>query len=352
MTTPSHTVRQHKEVAALLLDWYDKNQRTLPWRGKGASPYRTWVSEIMLQQTRVDTVIPYFERFLTSFPTVHALADAEEEDVLSHWAGLGYYSRARNLHKGAKQVAASHMPTDVNGWLAISGVGTYTAGAICSIALGQSVSAVDGNVERVIARLFAHPGGRKQVADLIAPLLPKERCGDFNQALMDLGSSLCTARVATCTSCPLSACCAATEADNPTQYPLRKKKKEVPTYHSVALACLNPAGQLLLVKQPTNQRFAGLYDLPSTAVIADESITQTAHRIVSEQLKCEAEETNLPTMTVKHTLTHMHIHRTIVRITLVTPPSTTHYPMLRWDDPTAPTSAVSTLAQKSIRTLL
>lgn len=350
MTTNDGTVHT-EDVARHLLDWYDKNRRTLPWRDSGASPYHTWVSEIMLQQTRVDTVIPYFERFISSFPDVQTLADAEEEQVLSHWAGLGYYSRARNLHNGAKQVAENGMPSDLKGWLAISGVGTYTAGAICSIALGQSVAAVDGNVERVIARLFSHPGGRKIIAGLIEPLLPKRRCGDFNQALMDLGSSLCTARIATCESCPLAPCCTAATGGDPTQYPTRKKRRKVPTVRSVALACLNERGQLLLVKQPTSRRFAGLYDLPSVEILADESIADTVQRIAHEHLTCDASEMDLPNHTVKHTLTHMHIDRTIVRVALLTPPSTAHYPKLIWDDPSDPTSAVSTLAKKSVSAL-
>src|SRR5512145_3423018 len=188
------------EFARRLLAWYGLNARTLPWRGY-PDPYAVWVSEIMLQQTRVETVIPYFERWMKRFPTLQALAEAPLQDVLSLWEGLGYYSRARNLHKTAQIVMAEHngkLPADVAALRRLPGIGRYTAGAMASIAFGFDEPALDGNIRRVYARLFdvaepaRSPAGEKQLWTLASEHLPPGRAGDYNQALMDLGATLCT----------------------------------------------------------------------------------------------------------------------------------------------------------------
>ena len=205
------------EISESLLSWYDKNARILPWRGI-RDPYKTWVSEIMLQQTRVETVIPYFERFISRFPSLRDLAMADEAEVMKLWEGLGYYSRARNLLKGARQIMDQYqgiLPEDPHLLRKISGIGSYTAGAIASIAYNVQVPAVDGNVLRVCSRLFGiresiHiPHVRKKLEDAAAASVPAERPGDYNQALMDLGATVCTPGTPDCGHCPLSAFCSA-----------------------------------------------------------------------------------------------------------------------------------------------
>ena len=214
------------DTVAALLDWYDRESRDLPWRVKGTNksgarrkqtPYRVWLSEIMLQQTTVKAVIPYYEKFLARWPTVEALAAADQEDVLAEWAGLGYYSRARNLHACAKDIVASYsgkFPKTSAALRELPGVGPYTAAAIASIAFGEKITPVDGNVERVTARLFAVtlplPAAKKELGRLSSTLTPAHRPGDFAQALMDLGATVCTPRSPSCLVCPLQQDCHAT----------------------------------------------------------------------------------------------------------------------------------------------
>ena len=215
-------------VTQSLLAWYDVHRRTLPWRDD-VSPYRTWISEVMLQQTRVDTVLPYFARFMSRFPTVEALAEAPSDEVMSMWAGLGYYSRARNMHRAAQEIVRlGAFPSTLPGIRALPGVGEYMAGAIGSIAFGLDEAAVDGNLHRVLSRLHASPGRRKDMWALAEGHLPSGRAGDFNQALMDLGSQICTARKPRCPSCPISTHCTSHAEDSVSLYPVKVKKKKTP----------------------------------------------------------------------------------------------------------------------------
>lgn len=216
-----------------LLAWYRASKRTLPWR-RDRDAYRIWVSEIMLQQTRVDTVIPYYERFMARFPTLQALAEAPEADVLKHWEGLGYYSRARNLQAGAREVAERYggrVPDDKAAVSALKGVGPYTAGAIMSIAFNRPEPAVDGNVMRVLSRYFnrdediAKPSTRIGMEKLAASLIPDGAAGDFNQALMELGALVCTPRTPGCLTCPVMALCAGRIAGRETELPVKAKAK-------------------------------------------------------------------------------------------------------------------------------
>ncbi|NOY25696.1 MAG: A/G-specific adenine glycosylase, partial [Oligoflexia bacterium] len=222
-----------------LLAWYQAHHRSLPWRPEAVDlrdPYRTWLSEIMLQQTRVETVVPYFHRFLARFPTVDALALAPLDDVLAVWSGLGYYSRARNLHAAARLVAAAgSFPDTLVGLRALPGVGAYVSGAVASIAFGLDAAAVDGNVERVLSRLFAYRGPRSGVHRLASAMLPSGQAGDFNQALMDLGSSVCTARSPSCPACPLETDCRALAAKRIDQFPLKKTRRSVPQRDALAV---------------------------------------------------------------------------------------------------------------------
>lgn len=255
-------------IAPLLLAWYDQHARTLPWRGIH-DPYRTWVSETMLQQTRVETVLGYYERFLNRFPTIAALAAAPEDDVLKMWEGLGYYSRARHLHQGAKQVIAQfggEIPATVEALRTLSGVGPYTAGAIASIAFDQPVPAVDGNVIRVVSRLrgirenVGIPSVRRALEAAAASLVPDERPGDFNQALMDLGATICLPGTPSCERCPLRAKCDACLAGDAEDLPVlpRKNPPRVLDY----AVCLIFSGDRVLMRQRTEAMLHGLWVFP------------------------------------------------------------------------------------------
>lgn len=254
--------------AELLLRWYDQHARVLPWRGIH-NAYHTWVSETMLQQTRVETVLAYFDRFIRRFPTVEALAAAPEDEVLKLWEGLGYYRRARNLHKGAQQVVAEHggvIPRDVKELLKISGIGEYTAGAIASIAYDQAVPAVDGNVIRVVSRVkgirenVGIPSVKRRIAQEAAALVPQSRPGDFNQAMMDLGATICVPGTPSCERCPVSVLCDAYregDAEDIPELP-RKNPPKVIDYD----LCLIFNGDRVLMRQRTETMLQGLWVYP------------------------------------------------------------------------------------------
>lgn len=255
-------------ITTLLLAWYDRHARALPWRGI-RDPYRTWVSETMLQQTRVETVLGYYARFLMRFPTVADLAAAPEDEVLKLWEGLGYYSRARNLHAGAKQVMdefGGEIPHTADALLRLRGIGAYTAGAIASIAFDQRVPAVDGNVIRVVSRLkgirenVGIPSIRRELEREAAALVPAERPGDFNQAMMDLGATVCTPGTPGCERCPLSAVCdafAAGDADELPVLPHRNPPKVIDY-----AVCLIFSGNRVLMRQRTEAMLRGLWVFP------------------------------------------------------------------------------------------
>jgi len=291
-------------LTADLLAWYDRAARTLPWRGPDVTPYQTLVSEMMLQQTRVETVIPFYARFLDALPDFAALAAAEEDQVLSLWSGLGYYSRARNLHRAAQIVVADHsglLPRSEAGLRPLPGVGEYMAGAVGSIALGLDLPAVDGNLERVLGRVFRHPGGRKAIRTLAEGLLPAGRAGDFNQALMDVGATICLPRAPRCSTCPLRPHCGGAEAGDPLAYPAAKARKAVPE-RRLGLLGLRQGGAILLRRRPSPGLFGGLYDLLWTEL--DPESVNTEVRGLCEGLG----GAGLRSLgTVSHTLTHMHL---------------------------------------------
>ena len=255
-------------IAPLLLAWYDQHARTLPWRGIHDA-YRTWVSETMLQQTRVETVIGYYDRFLQRFPTVADLAAAPEDEVLKLWEGLGYYSRARNLHKGAQQVMTDFggtIPAEVGQLRRISGIGPYTAGAVASIAYDQPVPAVDGNVIRVVSRLtgirenVGIPSVRRMLEARAAALVPVRRPGDFNQALMDLGATICTPGSPTCEKCPLHSLCDAYAAGDAEDLPILPRKNPPKVFDYTV--CLIFSGDRVLMRQRTEAMLRGLWVFP------------------------------------------------------------------------------------------
>jgi A/G-specific adenine glycosylase len=265
-----------KLLAQKLLDWYDRHRRRLPWRalpGEMADPYRVWLSEIMLQQTTVTAVIPYYEAFLMRFPTVRALAEAPVEDVMAAWAGLGYYARARNLHACAKAVAAQgRFPANPDGLRALPGIGPYTATAIAAIAFNQPGIPIDGNVDRVLSRAFAisdplpgsKPAIRAAAARLEATPPARARPSDFAQALFDLGATICTPAKPTCALCPWRAGCAGLAQGIAAELPRKAAKPERPHRHGVHFWLQDAAGNVLLRRRPATGLLGGMTELPGT----------------------------------------------------------------------------------------
>ena len=256
-----------------LLKWYDRHRRVLPWRGPTGTtpdPYRVWLSEIMLQQTTVPTMVPYFHSFLARWPTVRDLAAADLDDVLAAWAGLGYYARARNLHKCARAVAdaGGQFPGTESGLRALPGIGPYTAAAIAAIAFDIPAAAVDGNVERVITRFYGIetplPGAKPRIRQLNQDLMPRQRPGDFVQALMDLGATVCTPKRPACERCPWSVDCVAREKGLTADLPRKAPKPDRPLRHAVAFWVVDPDDRVFLCRRPESGLLGGMTEIPST----------------------------------------------------------------------------------------
>jgi len=304
--------RKSPEIAPALLVWYDRHRRVLPWRaGKGetADPYPVWLSEIMLQQTTVATVGPYFARFLERWPTVHALAAAPLDHVLQQWAGLGYYARARNLHKCAIVLARGHggaFPDTEAALLELPGIGAYTAAAIAAIAFDRSTNVVDGNVERVMARLHAEetplPQAKPILKTLAAQHVPAKRAGDYAQALMDLGATICTPRKPKCVICPLVDVCTARRLGIQEELPRRSAKAEKPTRYGMAFVLQRADGAILLRRRVESGLLGGMMEVPSSEWLprrrSDDDLLAAA--------PAKAAWTELPG-TVRHTFTHFHL---------------------------------------------
>ncbi|CAM3901931.1 A/G-specific adenine glycosylase [Alkalicoccus chagannorensis] len=286
-----------KQFQEELLDWYEDQKRDLPWR-RERDPYRIWVSEIMLQQTKVDTVIPYFHRFMEAFPTLEALATAEEQEVLKQWEGLGYYSRARNLHQAVQEVQeyyGGNVPDTEEEIKKLRGVGPYTAGAVLSIAYGVPAPAVDGNVMRVLSRIFSiyddvsKVSTRKRFEAIIRSIIAEEAPSDFNQGLMELGAVICTPTSPGCLICPVQAQCAAKEEGAQELLPVKPKKKPPKTQHLTAGVLVDREGNVLVEKRPDTGLLAKLWQFPNVpqeeedslfppeAVIKDPSWMQVRH---------------------------------------------------------------------------
>ena len=278
MPTPfTHSTQSLNSFAPRLLDWFETDGRhDLPWQQHQTdtpNPYIVWLSEVMLQQTQVKTVLPYFARFMDSFPTVQDLAAADWDTIAEHWAGMGYYARARNLHKGAKQLVAvidetDHYPQTLEGWEAISGVGPSTAGAIMAMGLHNYGVICDGNVKRVLTRWAAIDGDimksatTKQLWALAVRLTPKQNSGMFAQAMMDMGATLCVRRNPNCQLCPLKADCIAHAQGREMDYPVKSKKQPKPSKFSNALIIENSKGEILWLQRPDNGIWGGLWSLP------------------------------------------------------------------------------------------
>jgi A/G-specific adenine glycosylase len=274
MAGRSRKAIQSPDIAELLLAWYDRARRDLPWRyapGTKADPYRVWLSEIMLQQTTVKAVVPYFESFTTRWPRVQDLAAAPLDDVLSAWAGLGYYSRARNLHAAAQAVVAEYdgaFPADEAALRGLPGVGPYTAAAIAAIGHGLKATPVDGNIERVVSRLFAVeqplPAAKPAIRAKAETLTPDVRAGDFAQAMMDLGATICTPKGPSCLLCPLTAACMARAQNIAATLPRKAAKPERPTRYGVAFVVRRADRDVLLQQRVATGLLGGMHEVPST----------------------------------------------------------------------------------------
>ncbi len=310
-----------------LLAFFDRSARDLPWRRTG-DPYAIWVSEIMLQQTRVETVIPYYRDWLRRFPTVEALAEADESEVLKAWEGLGYYRRARNLHRGARVVRErfqGRLPGDSAALREIPGIGPYTAGAVASIAFGEAAPAVDGNVRRVLSRLFDLPApSDTELRQLAGALVDPDRPGDFNQALMELGATVCTPRAPECGACPVASSCLALGRGTVAERPPARKRAPVPReVHAVAVLVSGPADALrLLVRQrPAEGLLAGLWEFPGRLLdqAAGETEERAVRRLLGETLAGATFEgvpddpggaalaAARPLDEVRHAFSHLHV---------------------------------------------
>ncbi len=274
-----------------LLNWFEKNQRFLPWR-ENYEPYHVWISEIMLQQTQVKTVLPYFDRWIAELPTIQSVSEASEDKILKLWEGLGYYSRVRNLQKAAKQIVEKHggiFPSSLNDILALPGVGRYTAGAITSIAFNQDQPLVDGNVIRVLSRLFLYtkntrlPEAEKQMWQWAEEILPPGKARYFNQAMMELGALQCTPKSPDCGVCPLRAVCKAYKEGMVSHIPDRGPKRDL-TYIEVSIGIIKKDGKIFIQKRPEKGLMGGLWEFPGGKVEPGESKKATLEREVAEEL--------------------------------------------------------------------
>jgi A/G-specific adenine glycosylase len=345
------------EVAAIrraLIGWFRAGHRDMPWR-RTRDPYAIWVSEIMLQQTRVETVTPYFSRWMARFPTVTALAEAPLDDVLASWAGLGYYARARNLHAAAREVTARYggrFPDEPAAVRALPGIGPYTAGAILSIAFGRPEPILDGNVARVLSRVFLvegaldETGTKRRLWALAAQLVPPDAASEFNQGMMELGATVCTPRAPGCLVCPLTEPCGARRAGTQEAYPLIKRKAAVPTVDAVTVL-VERNGRLLFLRRPAAGLWGGLWEPPTGELACGELPHQAAARVVKGNTDLELDRIEALAR-FEHVLTHrrmrFHPYRAVCRGRLRLGRAEPAYEQARWLAPASVTDEVGVAA--------
>jgi len=304
----------HHFFTSKLLAWYARHKRDLPWRRDAPDPYRVWIAETLLQQTQAATVIPYYARFLARFPNVRALASARLDEVLKVWEGAGYYARARNLHRAAQEIVArfgGEIPGTVEELLTLPGIGRYTAGAIASIAFGRDAPVVDGNVTRVLCRYFNITGDpkrartQKELWQRAENLLPRGRAGEFNQAVMELGATLCTPRQPRCAACPLARGCAAQRLEMQDQLPAQRARKKLPHY-DIAVGIIWKRGKILIAQRPAEKLLGGLWEFPGGHREKNESLAACVAREVREELGIEI-AVGEEIATVEHAYSHFKI---------------------------------------------
>jgi len=299
------------KITDRLLDWYLRSHRELPWR-RSLDPYRVWVSEVMLQQTQVATVIPYYQRFLQRFPDVAALAGAPLDDVLKSWEGLGYYARARNLHAAAREVVDAHggsVPDDPAAFRALPGVGEYMTAAVQSIAFRAPLAVVDGNVKRVIARLFAlrasvdRSTGARAVHEHARSLLDPRDPGAFNQAMMELGALVCRPHNPACNECPVSAWCEARALGTPDEFPVREQRRKVPV-HRIAVGVVSDGERVLITRRAESGMLGGLWEFPGGKIQPTERARAACEREIREEVGLRVEVV-ARIARVRHAYTHL-----------------------------------------------
>lgn len=337
-----------------VLHWFDQHGRKhLPWQ-QDISPYKVWISEVMLQQTQVATVIPYFERFMKEFPSIHDLAAAEQDKVLHLWTGLGYYARARNLHACAKKVSADfqgEFPRSVDELEKLPGIGRSTAGAIASLSMGINAAILDGNVKRVLCRYFAVEGWpgttavQKQLWEIAERLTPNERCNHYTQAMMDMGAILCTRSKPQCGICPLAPNCEAHAQGNPKDYPHPKPKKDKPEKHIQLLMLQDPKGRILLEQRPQQGIWGGLWSFPELTM-DDDALAHCQLRFFDSAASQEYWQP------FRHTFSHYHLHIQPVLIRLSKTPQAIGESNQHWYNPAKPSELGLAAPVKTLLTKL
>ncbi|NPV78520.1 MAG: A/G-specific adenine glycosylase [Anaerolineae bacterium] len=329
------------EISRRLLEWYAHSARVLPWRGR-SDAYGVWVSEIMLQQTRVETVIAYYRRWMERFPSLTELAAATEQEVLRFWEGLGYYSRARNLHRAARLLVSEfqgNLPASKAELERLPGIGRYTAAAIASIAFGQDEATLDGNIRRVLSRFYnielpaGSPQAERTLWRLASENLPPGRAGDYNQALMDLGAMVCTPRAPSCGGCPLDGLCQARLLGIQEQRPVRQARSDVPHY-TVAAAVIQRDGKTLIARRPSSGLLGGLWEFPGGKQEPSEDITACLVREIQEELGA-AVQIKATLGIYKHAYTHFRVTIHAFACTLLgnEEPQPLHASEIRWVRP-------------------
>jgi A/G-specific adenine glycosylase len=301
--------RQREFAQQELLQWFVRNARDLPWR-KDRTPYRVWVSEVMLQQTQVEKVREYYIRFISRFPTIHLLAAASLEEVLKQWEGLGYYSRARSLHKTAQLIVADcagQFPADVKALRALPGIGAYTAAAIASIAFGVPAAAVDGNVRRVLARYLAELSpSSADLERVILLYMPQETPGKFTEALMELGATICRPQNPQCLLCPWQSLCRACQEGNQSAYPAPKPRKDIPHYDVVAAVTVREDHRVLVARRRPDAMLGGLWEFPGGKRETGESLIAALQRELHEEMGIDI-EVGEEIIVINHAYTHFRI---------------------------------------------
>jgi A/G-specific adenine glycosylase len=312
MSTEASIVQHRAELRRSLLDWYDREGRDLPWR-KTLDPYAIWISEIMLQQTQVKTVLPYYDRWLAKFPTIAILAAADQQAVLKAWQGLGYYARARNLHRAAQQIMEQHnghFPNTYAAVLALPGIGETTAGGILSAAFNQAVPILEGNVKRIFARLLALQQPVRlalpQLWHLSQTLLDPEQPRHFNQAIMDLGATCCLPKTPNCPQCPWQFACSAYNLGVPAEFPMREKKAPLPHKRIGVGVIWNDQGQILIDRRPQADLLGGLWEFPGGKVEPGETIESCIRREIKEEIGIDV-AVGEHFITLDHAYTHFKV---------------------------------------------
>jgi len=366
---PADNAPATARLQSALLKWFAAHRRDLPWRAEPRDPYHVWLSEIMLQQTQVATVIPYFQRWLQRFPTLKDLAEAPIDDALKLWEGLGYYARARNFHRAAQVVMRNYggkIPDTVEELLKLPGVGRYTAGAIASLAFGRDAPVLDGNVRRVLSRVYgiadAHsPDAVEKLWQLSESLLPAGRAGPFNEALMELGATLCAPRAPQCSRCPIRSECHAFAAGRPEAYPARTARPPLPHKVAVAAVIEDVDGRVLMAQRAHHGLLGGLWEFPGGDLQAEDN--EDDHKRARRLAQLVRERTGVSIRVapgdfigvVRHTFTHFQLTRWVARVRLAgadtAPQHGAGYIAARWIAPEAMSELALTRSDQKIRQL-